>query len=249
MQGLDAPAFGHELRCQPVEQLRVAGLLAQGAEIAHAGHDAFAEMMRPNAVHHHAGQERMLAIGEAVGKGQATSGGGNGRSFLSKLHLALTGQNGEFAGLHLLLGLLGIATIEDEGGGDRGGRFRLLFEGMHKLFHRLLGADGSGFVRHGLQLRSVLGVIGGVVKIEGTRAEFFHAGIVLQQLQLRWCALSGDSFEGFAQVIADLLITLGHFLFQDLIDEHLSLCQTGRIDLFGFDFYLGTHFLLGISKQ
>lgn len=50
VQFFDAPAIGDELGGQPVEQFRMSGRLAAGAEIAWSRDNAAAEMMLPNAV-------------------------------------------------------------------------------------------------------------------------------------------------------------------------------------------------------
>ena len=71
MEGLQLPAPFHEGGGEPVEELGVAGALAEPAEVARRGHEPAAEMSQPETVDEHPGDERMTAprqppcIGEA----------------------------------------------------------------------------------------------------------------------------------------------------------------------------------------
>ena len=57
MHRLDRPAAFDQPRSEPVEQLRVAGLLTHGAEVIGRPDDALAEMMLPEAVDEHPRQQ------------------------------------------------------------------------------------------------------------------------------------------------------------------------------------------------
>ena len=68
MHFLDAPAVLDEVAGQPVEQFGMRGALAHLAEIVGRADDAFAEMMLPDAIDHHARGQRIrsaLAIQRA----------------------------------------------------------------------------------------------------------------------------------------------------------------------------------------
>ena len=58
---LHAPAVIHELDGQPVEQLLIRWAVALASEIVRRGHDAAPEMSLPDAVHHHARGQRIVA--------------------------------------------------------------------------------------------------------------------------------------------------------------------------------------------
>ena len=62
-----------------VEQFGVRGHIAASAEVIHARHEAGAEQLLPDAVHGHAGGERVAFVGEPVGELKASAlAGGNG---------------------------------------------------------------------------------------------------------------------------------------------------------------------------
>ncbi len=63
---LHAPAALDELERQPVEQLRMRRRLAHLAEVARRADDAFAEMMLPDPVHHHARGQRIVRATRAT---------------------------------------------------------------------------------------------------------------------------------------------------------------------------------------
>src|SRR5262245_31580135 len=58
----------HKLDRQPIEQFRMCGRLAQLAEVARRAHDAFAEMMLPDAIDHHPRGERILPRHQPLGQ-------------------------------------------------------------------------------------------------------------------------------------------------------------------------------------
>src|SRR5439155_1009966 len=62
LDGLHAPALTHELRCQPVEKLRVSGRLALGPKIFAGLNDRVAENFLPKAVYGDAGRQRVILI-------------------------------------------------------------------------------------------------------------------------------------------------------------------------------------------
>ena len=66
MQPLDRPAATHELRRQPVEQLRVRRCFAAEAEVRRGRDEALAEMPLPDAVDHHACCQRIVGRGHPV---------------------------------------------------------------------------------------------------------------------------------------------------------------------------------------
>src|SRR5688500_14247791 len=60
MHLLDRPAVLHEVMRKPIQQLGMTWRFAACAEIIQGPHQAFAKMMRPNAVHHDARGEGIL---------------------------------------------------------------------------------------------------------------------------------------------------------------------------------------------
>ena len=65
---LDAPAALDELGREPVEQFRMRRPLAHLAEVARRAHDAFAEVMLPDPVHHDARGQRILRRRKPLGE-------------------------------------------------------------------------------------------------------------------------------------------------------------------------------------
>ena len=60
------PPILHKPNRQPIEQLRVRWLRAELAEIIRGGYQSAPEMPAPHAVHHHAGREGIVAIGNPL---------------------------------------------------------------------------------------------------------------------------------------------------------------------------------------
>ena len=52
--------------CQPIEQFRMRGCLAEHAEIVRCGHDAASEQMQPDAIDHHPREQRIRRIGDGA---------------------------------------------------------------------------------------------------------------------------------------------------------------------------------------
>ena len=73
VQGLDVPAAGDELVCQPIEQLRMRRRRRLSAEVVGVLNEAAAEMSLPDAIDEHAGHERIGRIGKPAGQCRATS--------------------------------------------------------------------------------------------------------------------------------------------------------------------------------
>ena len=63
-----APAGADELGGQPVEQLGMRRPAAQAAEVAGRGNQTAAEMILPDAIHHHAGGERIILGSDPLGQ-------------------------------------------------------------------------------------------------------------------------------------------------------------------------------------
>src|SRR5262249_12405540 len=64
MRRLPAPTALHEFGREPVEQLWMAGTVSGRPEIARRLHDAFAEMVLPDAIDGHAGRQRVVGAGD-----------------------------------------------------------------------------------------------------------------------------------------------------------------------------------------
>ena len=70
-----------------IEQLRVRGHIATSAEVIHAGHDTRGEEFLPNAVHRHAGGERVAFVGKPVRELQtSTLAGWDGGELIPRSH-------------------------------------------------------------------------------------------------------------------------------------------------------------------
>ena len=75
MHGLLVPAFLHELRGEPVEQLGVGGRFAESSEVACVGRQATPEVELPKAVHRETGGEGVRLLGQPAGEHGAAAGG------------------------------------------------------------------------------------------------------------------------------------------------------------------------------
>ena len=73
VHGLDAPSSLDELGGQPVQQFGMGRGGPQLAEVAGRGHQAPAEVMLPDAVHHHPGRQGMIGLSQPPGQGQTPS--------------------------------------------------------------------------------------------------------------------------------------------------------------------------------
>ena len=78
VDGLEAPAAGHEIAREPIEQLGMRGRVADDAEIAGRGDDAAAEMVLPEPIDDDACRQGMIGAGEPCGQLGAAAGGGAG---------------------------------------------------------------------------------------------------------------------------------------------------------------------------
>ena len=65
---LQRPVAVHELRGEKIEQIRMRGRLAGGAEVVDRLDDAAPKQMMPDTVHHHAGDERVGRVDHAPGQ-------------------------------------------------------------------------------------------------------------------------------------------------------------------------------------
>ena len=88
MYFLDRPARGNESGREMVEEFRMSGWLAQGAEVARRPDQAFAKVMLPNPIDHYACSERVIAGCDGPGQFQAAA------PFGEKLMLVLV-ENGQ----------------------------------------------------------------------------------------------------------------------------------------------------------
>ena len=57
MERLEPPAPRHELVGEPLQELRMRGPLPADAEVADRAHQALPEVVLPDPIDHHAGQE------------------------------------------------------------------------------------------------------------------------------------------------------------------------------------------------
>ena len=74
VQSLQAPAVVDEHLCQPIEQLGVRRPIALQPEVGGRGAEAAAEMMHPRPIDENPRDQRMRAVGQPVGIGQAAAG-------------------------------------------------------------------------------------------------------------------------------------------------------------------------------
>ena len=86
VQGLHAPAVLQKTHGQPIQQFRMTGRFAQGAEIIGRRHDALSQMMLPYAVYDDPGGKWVVFVRDPFGQGAATSRGfRHGLYFRSRL--------------------------------------------------------------------------------------------------------------------------------------------------------------------
>src|SRR5687767_9101724 len=78
MQPLQLPAIVHKAASQPIEQFRMARPLAEDAKITRRRDNPAAEVMHPEPIDEHSGDEGVLAGSKPIGVGQAAAGGGQG---------------------------------------------------------------------------------------------------------------------------------------------------------------------------
>ena len=74
VQRLEVPALSHEFGRQPVEQLGMAGRLAQAAEVARRARQPPPEMVLPDPVDDHPGRKRIVRPAQPAGQGQPPPG-------------------------------------------------------------------------------------------------------------------------------------------------------------------------------
>ena len=100
--------WAREFDCQPVEQFRVGWSVAGDAEVTRRGDDSRAEMLLPQAIHHHPGRQRILGIGDPFGeRGTAAAGGAH------RLDVGVAVvERGEVAGLEFVAGAAPRAAFE-----------------------------------------------------------------------------------------------------------------------------------------
>ncbi len=78
VHGLDRPAGPDEFRGQPVEQLGMRGRGAEPAEVVRRPYQPLAEMVLPDAVHHHPRGQRILRAGQPASQFQPAAALVNG---------------------------------------------------------------------------------------------------------------------------------------------------------------------------
>ena len=106
MQGLERPALLHEPGGQVVEQLRVRGRGAAGAEVAGGRDQRLAEVVHPDAVDDDPAGQRVVGGGDGPGQVEPSAAVGEGRRMVA-------GQDAEELAGHALARLGGIAADED----------------------------------------------------------------------------------------------------------------------------------------
>ena len=68
MHRFDRPTGRDETRRETIEQFGMRRRLALFAEVVRRRNDSFAEMVQPDAIHHHARGERIFRIGDPFGE-------------------------------------------------------------------------------------------------------------------------------------------------------------------------------------
>ena len=106
MHRLHAPPLRDEASGQPVKQLGMAGAFSAQAEIARRLHQAGAEVMLPDAIHHHACGERVVRTGDGAGEFEPSAAALKRRALRA-------GDDFEKLPRHLLSETRRAATIED----------------------------------------------------------------------------------------------------------------------------------------
>ena len=151
MQRFQLPAALDELGGEPVEQLRMAGLFAEAAEVAGRAGEAAAEVVLPDAVDDDAAGQRIVRPGQPAGEDAAAAGGRGAGGDLRQFGVGRVEQrqeagiDGGFAGAAgLELGDPGRAAgFADDEGGEQG-------LGLERVEFRELGLGGQELGTFGL---------------------------------------------------------------------------------------------------
>ena len=151
MEFFQRPAVLDEGRGEPIEQLRVRGLVADHAEIARRARERLAEVVLPDAVHEDARGERIGGIGDGVGELAATAACAEKRGIFARKNLEKTARR-RFA-MPAQIAANSDRQIHAPGVGERVGFGRRgrhgLAQALELLLHR--GEVGArGFVVLGL---------------------------------------------------------------------------------------------------
>ena len=93
MERLGAPAVGHERRCQPIEQLWMCRRLRTHSEIAWRAYEPSAEVMHPDAIHPHAGRQRIVGRRDGAGHLQASAAVHERLPIVAREHLEKAARN------------------------------------------------------------------------------------------------------------------------------------------------------------
>ncbi len=132
VEPFDGPSVFHEVVGEPVEEFRVRGRAAEGAEIGGTGGEGFSEVVLPDAIDDDTGGEGVGLVGEPFCEGCPPSGGGG--AFRDTEWVAI--ENGERAGCDVAPAVLfGDARFGGDGAdiGDREDAWeRLRFLGIER---------------------------------------------------------------------------------------------------------------------
>ena len=232
MEGLQLPAPFHEGGGEPVEELGVAGALAEPAEVARRGHEPAAEMSQPETVDEHSSDERMTAAGEPAGVGETPAARSRHRLCRDERLDSLprwpcARENGKLPRRHRLLRLLVVATVKELRFGDAA---LDLHRRHHEAFDRLRTPQRRPFrslVVDGFFLRRVVEVEG----IGGKRRR-----ILPDQGFLFLGPLAVRRGPGRAVGIAHLFRELDDLGLEDLVEERLPHRVGRGVDLGGLGF-------------
>ena len=93
LDGLDRPPFPHEAMGQKIQQLGMAGPVALLAEIVHRAHQAFPEVVFPDAIDHYPSRQRIPRVDQPVGQLQAAASLRNGGLILPGQDLQEAARN------------------------------------------------------------------------------------------------------------------------------------------------------------
>ena len=119
---LDAPPAPDELPGQPVQQLPVDRSPAVLAQVAGGGHQAAAEVVLPDPIHHHPGRQGVVGAGDPFG--QQPAGASSRRTNIQALVVhrpGMTGDGAQHSRFHGLAPKLVVAPFQQIGGRGAGG--------------------------------------------------------------------------------------------------------------------------------
>ena len=244
VQLLETPTVLHQLGGQPVEQFGVRRTLPECSEVVGRVHDAAAEVMQPDAIGDHTGDQRMFAIGQPTGIGQSTARSRQRPIVVLQFEPRCRNRRDlQPGGTHHIGRLLEIAPMEDVRVGCLA---RNLGQHAQEFLHWFPLAD----LRDSLvELLQVVGVRL-VVLVQRTGRDV-DTRVFLQQPLLLIGSLAAGRLVCHVQLFPQRLVVLRQFLGQGCFEIHGLLGRFLGDQLPGLGFHVGGNppILVGVQRH